>query len=183
HPTASAAGGGLAADLDQIHARGVEVEIEMEIDIDIVAGRELENPRDLSIGIAVGIRAAADQVGALVQRLDEQRISARVVQQALLRKHADLDVDRPRVVPLELPDRLEASQPGARIDIDMGAHPRRSLDDRLLEGASAASVDVLDREAPLQVGNLPDRLFERVGVTAPLDQVGLVEMNMGLDET
>src|SRR5690606_38841755 len=92
-------------------------------------------------------------------------------------------VDRPGIVPLELTDRLEASQAGARIDIDMGAHPRRSLDDRLLERASAAGVDVLDREASLQVGDLPDRLFKRVGVTAPLDQAGLVEMNMGLDET
>ena len=94
----------LPADLVEVHARGVEIEIEMEIDVEIEAPRDGEDARDLPVRVAVGIGTAADQVGARLASRDQQFLGAGVVEQSLLRKHADLEIDRPGVVALEAAD-------------------------------------------------------------------------------
>ena len=57
--------------------------------------RDREDARDLAVRIAVGVGAAADQIGALLPGLDQQFLGAGIVSQALLREDADLEIDRP----------------------------------------------------------------------------------------
>ncbi len=49
----------------------------MKVDVDIEAARDLEDARDLSVRIAVGIGAAADQVGTRLAGRDQQLLGAR----------------------------------------------------------------------------------------------------------
>ena len=155
----------------------------MEVDVEIEAASDLEDARDLSVRIAVGIGAAADQVGAGLAGRDQQLLGAGIVEQALLRKHADLQVDRPGVVPLQALNGCEAFQSDARIDLDMRAHARGALHDRLLQRAPAARVDIVLREGALGGGDLRDRLLQRALLAmAAIENAGLVEMDVGLDE-
>ena len=71
----------------------------MKIDVAIEAPRDLEDARDMSMRIAVGIRTAADQVRALLAGRDQQFFGARIVEQAFLREHANLDIDGPSDIP------------------------------------------------------------------------------------
>ena len=89
---------GLPADLVEMHPRRIEIEIEMEVDIEVEALGDREDARDLLVRLGVGIGTAADQVGAVLAGLDQQLLGARIVEQALLRKDADLKIDRPGVV-------------------------------------------------------------------------------------
>ena len=81
--TAAPARPRLPANLVEVHHRCIEVEIEMKVDVDIVAFREVEDSLDLGLWIGVGVGAAAEDVGALLQCLDEELIGARIVQEAL----------------------------------------------------------------------------------------------------
>ena len=63
---------------------------------------------DLPDFVGVVARRAADHLGAALEPLDQQFFGAGIAGQVLLRKHADLDVDRPFVV---VDQRLHASKP------------------------------------------------------------------------
>src|ERR1044072_3674574 len=155
----------------------------MKIDIEIEAARNIEGACDLPVRIAVGIGTAADQVGTGFARRDEQLFGAGIVEQALLREDADLQIDRPRIVALEATDGLETRQPDARVDLDMRAHARRALYDRLFERAAPARVNIALGEAALGGGDLRDRLLQRaVFRLAAVENAGLVEMDVGFDE-
>src|SRR4051812_47955693 len=111
--------------------------------------------------VAVGIGTAADQAGAGLAGGNEQLLGARIVEQSLLRKYANLDVDRPGVIALEAADGVKAAQRDARVDLDMRAHARRSLQDRLFERPPRTRIDVILGESAFGGSDLADRLFER----------------------
>ena len=155
----------------------------MEVEIDAELRRQLEKPVDLRLRIGVGVRAAAKQIGAVPQRLGQEFLGAGIIGQPFLRKHADRQVDRPGVIALELFDGREAAQAGARVDLHMRAHVGGPFQDRLLEHARPALVDVLDREAALQLRDgLDGRSEIAVVMRAAAEQAGLVEMNVSVDE-
>ena len=70
----------------------------MKIDVAIEAPRDSEDARDLAMRIAVGIGTPADKVGALLAGRDQQLLGAGIVEQPFLRKHANLDIDRPTII-------------------------------------------------------------------------------------
>src|SRR6516165_9527254 len=71
----------------------------------------------------------------------------------------------------------------SRIDLDMGAHAQGTLQDRLLQGARGAPIDVVLAERAFGGGDLGDRLRKRsLPGLAAVENAGLVEMNMRLDE-
>src|SRR3954470_23722811 len=106
NPPPIAEGFRLSANLAEIHAGGVKIEIEMKIDVEIEATRDIKDTRDLTMRVAVGVGASADQVRAGIARRDEQFLGAWIVEQPFLRKHADLQIDRPGVVALKAADRF-----------------------------------------------------------------------------
>ena len=66
----------------------------------------------------------------------------------------------------------------------MRAHVRRALQDRLLQGADGAGMNVLGREARLGFGSFGDRLFEIALVRLnPIEDAGFIEVNVRLDKT
>src|SRR5258708_821410 len=97
--------------LGQIAAeRGVELlgrgaGVERHVDVDVEFARHLEDAMDLRGPVGVVVGRGADHRGARLERGDHQRVGAGIVQKALLRHDADLEVDRPAVA---LDQRLDA---------------------------------------------------------------------------
>jgi hypothetical protein len=90
---------------------------------------------------------------------------------------------RRAVVFRELADAFQPSQFDARIDLNMRAHMSGALQDRFLERALATFVNVLGRELLLLPRRFPNgfldiALFRRT----PIQDAGLVEVNVGLDK-
>src|ERR671930_1382898 len=111
HAAAPAMSVGLAAHLIEVHPRWVEVEIQMKIDVEIETAGNVEDARDLPVRVGVGIRATADHVGPLLAGLDQQFLGAGIVGEALLGKGADLQINRPRVIALELAHGMKTLEP------------------------------------------------------------------------
>src|SRR5262249_58405444 len=144
---------------------------------------ELEDAVDLRRAVRVVAWRAADRPGAAPERLDQKLVGARIIGQAVLRKDAHLDVDRPLVVGDQGGNRLVPAQPDAGVDLDLRAHAGGAVQDALLERARGAHARVLDRERLLQRRDALDRvdLAHLLG-RAALDDARLVEVNMGLDQ-
>src|SRR3984957_19090891 len=156
----------------------------MKVDIAVELPCNFENARDLPVRIAVGIRTAADEVGALLARRDEKFLGARIVEQAFLWKHTDFDVDRPGVVLLEPPDGAKAVQPYARVDLDMRAHAHGALQDRPFQRAARPSINVIFAEPAPGRSHLGNCFGKRsLPRLAAVEDAGLVEVNVRLDET
>ena len=135
----------------------------------------------MRIGVHIG--TAADRLAAIAQGRDQELLGAGIVGQAFLRKHANGEIDGPGVIALQRLDRLKAAQADARVDLDMGAHPRGAGHDRALQHAGAALIDVLDGEIALHRGDRLDGLTDAaVVVAAAAEQAGLVEVDVGVDE-
>src|SRR5215831_17863078 len=113
---------GLAAYLIEVHPRRIDVEIQMKVDVEIEAARDVEDAGDLRQGVGVGIWATPDDVGPLLAGLHQQFLGAGIVGEALLWKGANLQIDPPLVIALEPAHGVEALEPDARIDFDVGAH-------------------------------------------------------------
>ena len=65
----------------------------------------------------------------------------------------------------------------------MGTHPRRTLQDSLLERAAAALVDILLGEATFGGGDLGNRLRQSTLLRlATVEDTGFIEMNVRIDE-
>jgi hypothetical protein len=105
-------------------------------------------------------------------------------EQAFLRKNTDLDVDRPAVFPDQRLHALEAAQAYAGVHLDLGAHQHRAVHQGLFQRALAARVDILGGEGRLGPCNLADGFLQvaALGTTA-LEDAGLVEMNVALDQS
>ena len=104
------------ADMAQVHAVGGRAKIEMQVDVDVVFACEFENAVDLAGRIAVDIGRAANRTAAAIERFDHQFIGARIVEQPLLRKNANLQIDRPGYILLisgRTPSRLRRPTPGS----------------------------------------------------------------------
>ena len=182
-PAAIAAFVGLAADILGLHPLGALAEIEMHVDVDVVGDGDLEDAVDLAARVAVDVGRGTQHAGAAAQALEQQRLGAGVVQQALLREDADLDVDRPGVVARERRDAVEAAHADDRIDLDMGAHAHGAVADAALERAPATRIDVGLGEAVLGPRGFAHGLGDRaLGGLAAVEDAGLVEMDVGLDE-
>ena len=171
------------ADMIEVHAVGGRAEIEMHVDVDVVFARQLEDAVDLARRIGVDIGRAADHAAAAIERFDHQLVGAGIVEQPFLRKDADLKVDRPGIFLDQRQHALEAAQADAGIDFQMRAHMGRALQDRLLQRARRAGVDVLGREAGLGLGGFGDR-FVKIALVRfdAIEDAGFVEMNVGLDK-
>src|SRR5262245_45784302 len=98
---------GLTTHLVEVHPGRIEVEIQMEINIEIESLGDCKDARDLPVGVTVGVRAAAKRIRTGLACRYQQVFSAGIVEQAFLRKHADVEIDRPAVVLLETLDRGE----------------------------------------------------------------------------
>ncbi len=111
------------------------------------------------MGIAVGIGTAADQVGAGVQGLDQEFVAAGIIEQAFLRKRADLDIEGPGIIALQPADGAKTFQPDARVNFHMRAHPRGALHDRLFQRATAARDNIVLGKAELRGCDALDRFL------------------------
>ncbi len=180
---AVAVGVGRAAHFVQMHPAGIEIEVEVEVDVEVEAAGDGEDARDVLVGVRVGVGAAADQIGAPGAGRHQQLLRARVVDQPLLREDADLQVERPGVLSLQLRHGLEAAQANARVDLDVGAHVHGAVEDRLLQRAAGAGDDVILGEGPLCARGLGDGFLQRAGDdSAAVGDARLVEMDVGFDE-
>ena len=56
---------------------------------------DVEDAADMLVRLRIGIGAATDQVGTFRAGPHQQLLGARIVEQALLGEHADLQIDRP----------------------------------------------------------------------------------------
>ena len=140
-----------------VHGIGRGADVEMNVDVDVELARELEDAPDLAGLVLVVARRAADHLGAALEPLDQQLVGARIAGQAFLRKHADLDVDRPLVVGDQRLHAFEAAHADAGIDLDLRAHAGGAVLDALLERALGARAHVLDRHARLERRDALDR--------------------------
>ena len=141
-----------------------------------------EDAIDLAARVGVEIRRRADRARAAAQALDQQFLGAGIVDQPLLRKHAEFDIDAPGVIARQLLDRVEADHADTRIELDMGAHMHGAVADAALQRLLAARVDILDGELLLGRCGDPDGLGDRAFLDmAAIHDAGLVEMDMGLD--
>ena len=166
-----------------MHPAGIDVEVEMKIDVEVELFGHGEDACDLAMGIGVGIGAPADQVGPGGAGRGQQVLGAGIVGEALLGKDADLQVDRPGIVRLEPADRFESLQPDAGIDLHMGAHMGGALDDRAVQGALRAGIDVVLGEGGLGSRHRRNRLLQGAALAAAaIGDAGLVEMDVGVDE-
>ena len=101
----------------------------MHVNVDVKLARELEDSVDLTARIRIRIGRSADRAPTAPQRLDHQLIGTRIVQKTLLGKHTDLQIDRPRILADQRQYTLEAAQTDPGIDLEMGAHMGRALED------------------------------------------------------
>src|SRR5579862_62111 len=159
--SAPAGGRGLATDLFEVHARWIEVEIKMEVDIAVEPARQRKDTLYLPVRIAIGIRTAADEVRSVFASFDQQFLGARVVEQSFLGKDTNLDIDGPGVILLEPTDGVKALEAYSRIDLDMGAHAHRPLQDRLFQRAPCTLVDIVFAERALGGRDFADRFRQR----------------------
>ena len=107
----------------------------------------------------------------------------RVVEQALLGEDADLEVDGPLVLVDEGLDAVEAPQPHHRVHLQVGPHVGGALQDALLHRPHRPLAYLVGFEVLLGLGDLGDGLLQRsLDGLATVEQAGLVEVNVGLDE-
>src|ERR1700759_5444590 len=87
------------------------------------------------------------------------------------------------MVARELLDRVESDHTDAWIELDMGAHTHRAMGDTTFQRAFAARVNVLDGEVAFGRRGFLDSFRDRALFNAAaVEDTGLVEMNMRLDQ-
>src|SRR5579883_3048742 len=149
HPPAIPVSLREVADIFYVHALGGVAQIEMHVDIDVVFARDREDPVDLPARIAVDIGNGAECAGTSTQSLDQQLLRTGIVEETLLRKGANLDVDRPCIISGELQDGVETTETDARIDLDVSPHQHRAIENAFFQRALCSCVDILFGEGAL----------------------------------
>src|SRR5262249_38863775 len=125
----------------------------------------------------------SDHPASLFEAFDHEFVGPWIVEQSLLWKDADFKVDGPGIVLNERAHPLEAAQPDDRVDLQVGAHVRGALEDRLLQRARGTRMDILGCESFFCLGNLRDRFLDIATVGGKAVQnARLVEMDMRLDK-
>ncbi len=157
--------------------------VEMHVDVDIELTCQLEHAADLTGMIRVVVRRCAHRLRATLETFDHQLVGTWIVGEALLRHHAELDVDRPLVLVDQRLHALDPAHPDQRIDLDMRAHARGAVLDAPFQRLARAFVHILDRHGVLHVGHalhgvVVASLFRR----AAIDDARLVEVDVGLDQ-
>ena len=107
-----------------------------------------------------------------------------IADQPFLRKHADLDVDRPFVVGDQRLDALEPAHADAGIDLDLRAHARRAVQDASFE-RRARRARARPRPSSLALSGVTPFTGLRLRAVlrrAAVDDARLVEMDVGLDQ-
>ena len=183
HAAAHAVFVGQAADEVEIHVVRHIAEVDVQIDIGIIALRQFEDAAELSRPIGVGARRSADDPDPALESRDQELVGFRTIGEALFGKYADLDIDQRGEVAYGAPNAFEPAQIDDRIELDMGAHPRRAFGDRALQHAPGAGVDILDGEAALHLARASNGIGEppRLGSGA-VEHAGFVEMDMAFDQ-
>ncbi len=172
----------LADEVDQ-HVVGGGTDVEMQVDVDVEFPTELEDAPDLAAGIAVVARRAADRLDAAPERLHQQFLGAGTADESFLGKDADLHVDGPGIIRDQGMDGVEAAHADAGIDLDLGAHAGGAVENAFLEGPRRPCPSILHREARLQWRHALHGIdLAALGRRAAVDDPGLVEVDMGLDE-
>ena len=166
-----------------VHRVGRIADVEVDIEIDVEFAREREDAPDLPRLVSVVTRRAAEHPCAAPQAFDQQFIRAGKADQPFLREHADLDLDRPLVVCDQRLDGFEAAHADGRINLDLRAHPRRAMQDALLEGRGGPRTHILDRHERLQRRYALHRAQGAAFLRhATVDDARLVEMDVRLDQ-
>ena len=182
-PSVPMALGQLAHQVD-VHLVGGGTDVEVDVDVAVVVERELEDAPDLSRVVRVVGGCSTDHRRASLQCRHHVAVGLRRVGPALLCEHAQLQIDRPRIVDGQRLQGLESAQTDVGVDLHVGAHVGDAVQDAPLQGLRGPRVDVVDREPrldrghPLHVVAGPAR-----GRGAPLDDARLVEVDVGLDES
>ena len=174
---------GEPAHVEDVELVVVRAEIEVHVDVDVELARHLEHPVDLPRRVGIGVGGGADDPAAPLQPLHHELVGSRVVEEPLLGEDADLEVDGPPVLVDEGHDPLEAAEPDDRVHLEVGAHVGGPVAEALLQGPDRALAAVLGGELPLGLRDLLDRLLEvPARRLAALEDAGLVEVDVGLDE-
>ena len=182
-PPAAAVLLGQIADEGHVEFVRPVADIEMEVDIGVVLMRQLEDAADLALMVGIVARRAADRLGAAFQPFDQQFLDAGVIGQPVLRKDADLDVDRPSVIADQRLDAVKAAHADRRVDLDLGAHAGRAVDDAVFEGLRRPPSGVFDGQILFDLGNPLHRVDAAAGFgRQAVDQPRLVEVDVGLDQ-
>jgi len=84
---------------------------------------------------------AADEIGALADRVIEQILDAGICDDSALRKSDDLDVEEIARRFAHAEQSMQAGQADFRVDVDMGPQRRRAIGDDLLNEAPRALFD------------------------------------------
>ena len=126
----------------------------------LTSGQLLADRYRLARRIAVGIRTAADQIGASFACRQQQLFGAGIVEQTLLREHADFKLDCPGIIAFEPLHRLECAKSNARVDLGMRAHAHGAMRDCLFQGPSRAGINVRFGEGALCCGDFADGMLE-----------------------
>ena len=170
---------GLLGDVEHVHVLGLVEEVDVEVHVDVELPREAKHDVDLGVGVRVVVGAAADQIGAVREGLLEQRLGSGRLEYAFLREGAELEVDGPRVLPLELGESLQALQSHDGIDLHVAAHGGGAGAHGLVQRAPRARADVVHGETPLGLGSYAECLRHRaLDAGRPLREERLVEMDV-----
>ena len=68
------------ADIEQVEVVGVERKIQVHVDIAVEVAGDVENAIDLAVRVAIDVGACANQMRALVHRLNQQFVGAGIVE-------------------------------------------------------------------------------------------------------
>ncbi len=96
HPPLPAVAHRLLRDVAHVQMRRLVEEIDVEVGVHAELRGQPEDDVDLGVGVGVVVGAPAHQIGALLQRLRQQRLGPRRLQDALLGEGAELQIQRRR---------------------------------------------------------------------------------------
>ncbi len=155
----------------------------MHVDLGIEVARDGKDAVDLRARVGVEIGRSPDRPRAAAQAFDQQFLGAGIVGEALLRKHAEFDIDRPGIVPRQLADGVEADHADPGIELDMGAHAHRAVRAAALQRPPRPRIDIFDGEIALDGRGFPDGFRDGALLdAAAVEDAGLVEMDVRFDQ-
>ena len=155
----------------------------MEIHRHPVPFRQIEDLRHMRHRIAVGIGAAAQQIGALAQRGMQQIQRLRLLRQPLLREGAKFEVDHIGIIGAQPRQRVKGPQPGAGIHLDKAAHHQRAMAHGAFQQGGGAGIDIFLGEGGLGGGGQPHGLGQRaLADRAAVKDQRLVQMDVAVHE-
>ena len=158
-------------------------EVGVEVGVHAKFNREIEHDVDVPVRVGVVVRHAAHQIGAGPQRLTQEGLGTGGLQNPLLGKGAELQVDRRGVLALQRGEGLEAHQPNDRIDLRVAPHRGGALAHRHIQHAASPRLDVLAGEPALGLAGHAEGLGQRAfPARCPLAQQRLVEMDVGIHQ-